>query len=44
MTELENLISQAKSWQAQDPDPETRAELEELISEGNAAGLTDRFG
>ena len=44
MTELENLISQAKSWQAQDPDPETRAELEELISEGNAAGLTYRFG
>lgn len=44
MTELEKLIAQAKSWQAQDPDPETRAELEALISEGNREGLADRFG
>lgn len=44
MTELEKLIAQAKSWQAQDPDPETRAELEALISEGNQEGLADRFG
>jgi len=44
MTELEKLISQAQSWQSQDPDPETRAELEELIAEGNQAGLADRFG
>ncbi len=44
MTSLENLIAQAKSWQAQDPDPETRAELDALIAEGNEAGLADRFG
>jgi phosphomannomutase len=44
MTELEQLIAQAKSWQSQDPDPETRAELEALISEGNREGLADRFG
>ncbi|MFY9304767.1 MAG: phospho-sugar mutase [Rhodoluna sp.] len=44
MTELAKLIAQAKSWQAQDPDPETRAELEALISEGNQEGLADRFG
>jgi len=43
MTELEKLIAQARSWQAQDPDPETRAELEALISEENREGLADRF-
>jgi len=44
MTSLEDLIAQAKSWQAQDPDPETRAELDALIAEGSEAGLADRFG
>lgn len=44
MTELETLIAQAKAWQAQDPDPETRAELDLLIAEENEAGLADRFG
>jgi phosphomannomutase len=44
MNELEKLIAQAKSWQAQDPDPETRAELEALISEEDQEGLANRFG
>jgi phosphomannomutase len=44
MNTLEKLIAQAKNWQAQDPDPETRAELDSLIAAGNEAGLADRFG
>lgn len=44
MTQLEKLASQAKNWQAQDPDPETCAELEALITAGDEAGLADRFG
>jgi phosphomannomutase len=44
MTSLEKLIGQAKSWHAQDPDAETRAELEALIEAGDEAGLLDRFG
>jgi len=44
MTTLGNLIAQAKSWQAQDPDAETRAELESLISQADELGLADRFG
>jgi phosphomannomutase len=44
MTQLETLIQQARSWIEQDPDTETVAELEKLISEGDEAGLADRFG
>jgi phosphomannomutase len=44
MTELAKLIALAKNWQAQDPDAETRAELESLISQGDELGLADRFG
>ena len=44
MTELEKLISLAKNWQAQDPDPETRRELEGLITQQDEAGLSARFG
>jgi phosphomannomutase len=44
MTELETLIGQARSWIEQDPDAETVAELEKLISESDEAGLADRFG
>jgi phosphomannomutase len=44
MTQLETLIQQARSWIAQDPDAETVAELEKLISESDEAGLLDRFG
>ena len=44
MTQLETLIRQARSWIDQDPDAETVAELEKLISESDEAGLADRFG
>ena len=44
MTQLETLIQQARSWIDQDPDAETVAELEKLISESDEAGLADRFG
>ena len=44
MTQLETLIQQARSWIDQDPDAETVAELEKLISESDEAGLAERFG
>jgi phosphomannomutase len=34
----------AQAWLAEDPDPDTRAELSALIAAGDAAGLADRFG
>jgi phosphomannomutase len=45
-----DVIAQARAWLAQDPDPQTRAELEDLLGrvesgdEGAHAGLADRFG
>jgi phosphomannomutase len=44
MTQLETLIQQARSWIDQDPDAETVAELEKLISASDEAALADRFG
>jgi len=44
MTQLETLIQQARNWIDQDPDAETVAELEKLISEFDETGLLDRFG
>jgi phosphomannomutase len=44
MSSLELLIAKAKSWQDQDPDPETRAELDALITAQDEKGLADRFG
>jgi phosphomannomutase len=44
MTQLETLIQQARSWIDQDPDAETVAELEKLITSSDEAGLADRFG
>jgi phosphomannomutase len=43
MSSLETLIAAARSWQSQDPDAETRAELEALILAGDERGLADRF-
>ncbi len=41
------LIDRARAWIADDPDPETRAELERVLAEveagGDAADLADRF-
>jgi len=34
----------ARAWLAEDPDPDTRAELQSLLDAGDAAGLADRFG
>ena len=44
MSSLDLLVAKAKSWQAQDPDPETRAELNALISSQDEQALADRFG
>ncbi len=41
---MQDLLAEAKAWAAQDPDPETRAELEALIAEANQAKLADRMG
>ena len=38
-----DLQARANAWIAQDPDPETRAELERLILAGDRDGLADRF-
>jgi phosphomannomutase len=35
---------EARAWLADDPDPDTRAELESLLASGDDAGLADRFG
>ena len=39
----EPSIEAARAWIAQDPDPETRAELEALIAAGNQAELRERM-
>ena len=41
---LAELLAQAKAWHAQDPDPETRAELAALIAAENEPELQSRFG
>ena len=38
-----NLREQAEAWIAADPDPETRAELEQLLAADSAAELQSRF-
>ena len=37
------LLEQARAWAAEDPDPQTREELERLIASGDRAELADRF-
>ena len=44
MSSLETLIAKARSWQSQDPDAETKAELEALILASDEQGLASRFG
>ena len=39
----QDLKEQALAWLSQDPDPETRAELQVLIDNDDEAGLTTRF-
>ena len=38
-----DLLERARAWAADDPDPVTRAELEDLIERGETAELEDRF-
>jgi phosphomannomutase len=38
-----DLLDRARAWAAEDPDPVTRAELEELVEQGGSAELADRF-
>ncbi|MFF4251375.1 phospho-sugar mutase [Streptomyces sp. NPDC001663] len=39
----DDLIARAKTWLAEDPDPETRDELSKLIEAGDVTELADRF-
>lgn len=43
MQEQDDLITRAQAWLAEDPDPETAAELAQLIESGDAPALADRF-
>ncbi|QXJ22106.1 phospho-sugar mutase [Actinomadura graeca] len=41
---MSDLREQAAEWLAQDPDPETRAEVQALLDAGDDRALADRFG
>ncbi|MER5809443.1 phospho-sugar mutase [Streptomyces sp. NPDC002033] len=43
MQEQDDLITRAQAWRAEDPDPETAAELGRIIEAGDTAELADRF-
>lgn len=38
-----SVVDEARAWIAQDPDPETRRELESLVDRGDVAALEERF-
>ncbi|MBV9921220.1 MAG: phospho-sugar mutase, partial [Pseudonocardia sp.] len=40
---MSDLLPRARAWAADDPDPQTRAELEALLADGESAELADRF-
>ncbi|MDX3801294.1 phospho-sugar mutase [Streptomyces sp. AK04-3B] len=40
----DDLLARAQAWLAEDPDPETRAELAKLLDAGDVTELADRFG
>ncbi len=40
----EELRRAAQRWMAEDPDPETKAELGELLARGDEAAIAERFG
>jgi len=44
VTTVDELRQAAAEWLAQDPDPQTRAELRALLEAGDTAALADRFG
>jgi phosphomannomutase len=39
----DTLIARAQAWLAEDPDPDTRAELSALLEAGDGAALAERF-
>ncbi|MER6943433.1 phospho-sugar mutase [Nonomuraea sp. NPDC000554] len=39
-----DLVRRARQWLVQDPDPETRAELSDLLERGDLEALGERFG
>jgi len=44
VSDADDLTGAAREWLAEDPDPDTRAELSALLDAGDEAGLADRFG
>ncbi|HEV2634317.1 MAG TPA: phospho-sugar mutase [Actinocrinis sp.] len=40
---MQELLDLAQAWSAEDPDPQTRAELERLVEQRDEAELADRF-
>ena len=42
-TEAEELVARARAWLAEDPDPATRAEVEQLLAAGDEDALAERF-
>ena len=42
-TDAESLVAQARMWLADDPDPATREEVEQLLAAGDQVGLAERF-
>jgi phosphomannomutase len=38
-----DLLARARAWLAEDPDPDTRAELRQIIESGDRTELADRF-
>jgi phosphomannomutase len=40
---MSDLTRQAAAWRDADPDPQTRAELDQLLTSGDTAGLAERF-
>jgi phosphomannomutase len=41
---VNDAVDLARAWLAEDPDPDTRAELQGLLDAGDTEGLSDRFG
>jgi len=39
-----DVVAAARAWRDEDPDPETRAEVDALLAAGDEAALADRFG
>jgi hypothetical protein len=39
----DDLVARAGAWMAEDPDPQTRAELAAVLERSDEAGLRDRF-